>query len=230
MIYSLISRVKRLSLFSLLLVLCCFGQALATPMTIDFNGIVTAPQNYLQTGYPEGSYLPEEFMAGNRFTGTLTWDYLLISDFLQSGSNNLALFDKDHVLGITLTLGPQTAVLNSKPVASLSSDSNGKGSFFYGSEGGTTFDRLDGTSTSAWFEYVTLYFDYNDGLNHDSILPPDPEKMILTSLHISGGPYWRLDGAIDPAPAPVPEPSTFLLFCSGLSGLAIWRKRRGYHQ
>lgn len=229
MIYSLIYHVKKLSLLSLLFVLCCFDQVFAIPMTIDFDGIVTTPQT-LQTGYPEGSYLPQEFIAGNRFTGTLTWDYLLISNFLQSGSNNLALFDKDHVLGITLTLGPQTAVLKGKTVADLSSDSNGKGSFFYGSEGGTTFDRFDGTSTSAWFEYVTLYFDYNDGLNHDSILPPDPEKMMLTSLHISGGPYWRLDGAIDsaPGPAPVPEPSTFLLFCSGLVGLAIWRKRRGY--
>lgn len=229
MIYHLISRVKNLSLFSLLLTLCCFGHAFATPMTIYFSGIVTAPQT-LQAGYTEGSYLPDEFVAGNRFTGTLTWDYLLISDFLQSGASYLAEFDKDHVLGITLTLGPQTTVLNDQPSAHLWSDSNGKGSFSYGAEGGLFFKRFDGTKTSAYFEHIILDFDYNDDLIHDSILPPDPEKMILTSLTISAGPFWRLYGTIDPAPAPVPEPSAFLLLCSGLGGLAIWRKRRGYRQ
>lgn len=56
--------------------------------------------------------------------------------------------------------------------------------------------------------------------NSDGAPYLDPDTGALAGFYLTFRTYPTTDAA------PIPEPSTFILLCAGLAGLAVWRKKR----
>ncbi|MBJ6801071.1 hypothetical protein [Geomonas propionica] len=214
----MITAIGKVTLFfglSLIFGLFMLGNALATPTTIDFAGAVTnlnVPD--LNAG---ATFVPgDNFSPGSRFTGTLIYD----SDLLPANSE--FFIPTNDMLLFSLKFGPQSWQLgNNTAICQLFENSAGDGYIEMGTDGGLYFT---GDVKSTYFEHLWVDFTLKDIVD-GVMLPKNQTQIELTSLSISAGPYWHLQGSITPLAQPVPEPHTLILVAVGFGGFFLIRSR-----
>jgi len=194
----------------------------ATSLSVESGGITLNEYNFSKAGSSAEPWTINESMTSG---GTLKLDSLegqYVSPLgspnaTGSGHNYGRWFDKT----ITNNTGSKWTSFELELQAILGTPSlNGDGlsfadgaNFIFSSDMFTQYTRIDNTRDYLNFhhgavesgETVTFHFAITDNLDNN--------------------PFWLLQTP-NKVDAPVPEPSTFILFGAGLGGLAIWRKRK----
>lgn len=167
----------------------------------------------LMNGYSQSTFPPPDIVADDAAdVGTIT-DRHLTSDHTWSRT-----FDLSSLGAITsASLEIMTYAQGYKGLSSLYLDGTLIGTL---TDGDTTYEPGSPNLNMAWIDTFDLMAFAGDLLDSASILRIDT---------VRSDDWWYLDYSeltISDDGAPVPEPSTMLLFGSGLAGLAFYRRKR----
>lgn len=218
---------------------CVGGSAQAEPISFDFSG-------HWDIGGVD-SRLDNWFTEGAKFSGTVVYDSEAKNITDKSDSSALSVY-----AGMSLTINASrwTSSVYMPQITILDQASSGD-QFVVGfpsfrvPESNVTFVPLPGVERLPNFGSGNFSLTYPNTFFNDTSLPNltatnTPGLFDLGMLNLSfyklaldangygKAEYMTVGGSIDSISHPTPEPATLLLFATGMTGLAVIRRRRDH--
>ena len=215
-----------LPLAVMLLVLGLTVPAMAVSTTFGVTGIVDFVDPALSGTFSNGD------------TMTLLYTFESTTPARAGSTSTAAVFDP--LTSLSLTIGSYTASSNGAPEIQIDNDLpgfNDRYSLVSRASDGLSGPTVAGNSVNFFFFRLDDSTDtaFNDALilptslslaDFDNNLPSRLFSLEFTDSSFPSGPTLSVSGKVTGLAAPIPEPGTFLLFGTGLAGLAAWRLRK----
>ncbi len=207
---------KLLLLFGLVCFLTFPSLSLATPFQINFTGAVESSSPTL--GFAFGDPVTGEIIVttDNLAPASLSFFEITIGSFTASVSSGNAIVHDDFMAGSS---APVVDSILINEFSGITSSTGAAVNWLQFSVGTENLSILNAASVVGPTEVLALWNDtpnyFSGNLNFVSFVQGGPVRFALNSVTVSS--------VSSPA---IPEPSTMLLFGSGLVGLAAWCSKR----